>query len=82
MTINTKEYNEYIEACNNVVDRLNLYMKVYKYFFYIDSFDAVIDSEYCHNITIYDIYKIIDKYSAIDVVITEHCTKDSSFFYY
>ena len=80
ITINTKDYNEYIEACNNVVDRINLYMKVYNYFLYIDSFDAVIDSEYYHNITIYDIYKIINKHSAIDVSITEHYTKDSSFF--
>lgn len=80
VTISTKDYNEYILACNNVVDRINLYMKVYNYFLYIDSFDAVIESEYCHNITIYDIYKIIDKHSAIDVSITEHYKKDSSFF--
>lgn len=81
-TVATKDYNVFIEACNNVVDRINLYMKVYNYFLHIDSFDAVIDSEYYHNITIYDIYKIINKHSAIDVSITEHYTKDSSFFHY
>lgn len=79
-TVNTKDYNAFIDTCNNVVNRINLYIKVYNYFFCIKSFDAIMDSKYCHNITVYDVFTFIDKRNAIDVAITEHFTQDTSFF--
>jgi hypothetical protein len=79
-TVSTKDYNAFIDTCNNVVNRINLYIKVYNYFSCIKSFDAIMDSKYCHNITVYDVFKLIDKRNAIDVAITEHYTQHTSFF--
>ena len=33
-TVSTKDYNEYIDLCNGVVDRINLYKSIQLFFLY------------------------------------------------
>lgn len=79
-TTNTKDYNECIEACENVVCKVNLYLRILNYFKDEMTFDALIETEFYEAMTVYDLIKLVDEKNVIDLYFSVHEFEQRKFY--